>query len=72
VPSRVFGTHRAFGPHMLLPRPRRLTVKYGRPILFEELRAEAATCSKQRLKEIYQQVADEIMAQIARLEPRDD
>ena len=72
VPSRVFGTHKAFGPHMLVPRPRRLTVKYGRPLLFEALRAEAATCSKQRVKEIYQQVADEIMAQIAGLEPRND
>jgi 1-acyl-sn-glycerol-3-phosphate acyltransferase len=72
VPARVFGTHRAFGPHMLVPRPRRLTVKYGRPLLFEALRAEAATCSKQRLKEIYQQVADEIMAEIARLEPHND
>jgi hypothetical protein len=49
-----------------------LTVKYGRPLLFEALRAEAATCSKQRVKEIYQQVADEIMAQIAGLEPRND
>jgi 1-acyl-sn-glycerol-3-phosphate acyltransferase len=72
VPSRVFGTRQAFGPHMLLPRPRRLTVKYGRPLLFEALRAEAATASKPRLKEIYQQVADEIMAQIARLEPQND
>ena len=47
-------------------------MKYGRPILFEELRAEAKTCSKPRLKEIYQQVADEIMASIAKLEPCED
>jgi 1-acyl-sn-glycerol-3-phosphate acyltransferase len=72
VPSRVFGTHQAFGPHMILPRPRRLIVKYGRPLRFEALRAEAASCSKRRVKEIYQQVADEIMAQIARLEPQND
>lgn len=72
VPCRVFGTHRAFGPHMLIPRPRRLTVKYGRPLYFEALRAEAAACAKQRVKEIYQQVADEIMAEIARLEPLKD
>jgi DNA-binding transcriptional regulator YhcF (GntR family) len=39
---------------------------------FEEQRAEAAACSKQRVKEIYQQVADDIMAQIAKLEPRAD
>jgi 1-acyl-sn-glycerol-3-phosphate acyltransferase len=72
VPCRVFGTHRAFGPHMVIPRPRRLAVKYGRPLLFEALRAEAATCPKPRVKEIYQQVADEIMAEIARLEPVQD
>ena len=43
-------------------------VKYGEPLHFRELREEAATCSKPRLKEIYQQIADEIMAAIARLE----
>ena len=52
--------------------PKRLAVKYGRPMEFEKLRAEAKTCSKPRLKEIYQQVADEIMAEIAKLEPRED
>jgi 1-acyl-sn-glycerol-3-phosphate acyltransferase len=72
VPARVFGTHEAFGPHKRLPRPHRLTVKYGQPMMFGEQRAEAAVCSKQRVKEIYQQVADEIMAQIAKLEPRAD
>jgi len=72
VPARVFGTRDAFGPHHRLPRPRRLAVKYGKPMWFQALRAEAANCSKQRLKEIYQQVADEIMAEIARLEPRPD
>jgi 1-acyl-sn-glycerol-3-phosphate acyltransferase len=72
VPARVFGTHEAFGPHKRLPRPRRLMVKYGQPLLFQALRAEAATASKQRLREIYQQVADEIMSAIARLEPRPD
>jgi hypothetical protein len=37
---------------------------------FAELRQEAKVCSKPRLKEIYQQVADEIMAAIASLEPK--
>jgi hypothetical protein len=39
---------------------------------FTELRAEAKTCSKSRLKEIYQEVADQIMVQIAKLEPCED
>jgi 1-acyl-sn-glycerol-3-phosphate acyltransferase len=69
VPVRVFGTHDAFGPDKLLPRPRRVTVKYGLPMDFSALRAEARTCSKPRLKQIYQQIADEIMSAIARLEP---
>jgi 1-acyl-sn-glycerol-3-phosphate acyltransferase len=70
LPVRVFGTHDAFGPHQRLPRPRRVTVKYGQPLWFAEQRAEAASCPRQRVKEIYQQVADEIMTEIARLEPR--
>lgn len=72
VPVRVFGTYEAWGRHVKIPRPHRVTVKYGRPMGFEKLRAEAKECSKTRLKEIYQQVADEIMAEIAKLEPARD
>ncbi len=72
VPVRVFGTYQAFGPHLRFPRPHRVIVKYGPLMQFEELRAEAKTCSKSRLKEIYQQVANEIMAAIAKLEPNED
>jgi len=68
VPVRVFGTFEAYNRHMRFPRPRRVTVKFGEPMKFEQLRAEATTCSKTRLKEIYQQVADEIMAAIGKLE----
>ena len=69
IPARVFGTYQAFGRHRTLPRPHRVIVKFGEPMLFAELRAEAAACSKQRLKQIYQQGADQIMAEIAKLEP---
>jgi 1-acyl-sn-glycerol-3-phosphate acyltransferase len=72
VPVRVFGTYEAYGRHHKFPRPHRVTVKYGKPMNFEALRAEAKTCDKARLKEIYQQVADEIMAAIAKLEPKAD
>ena len=72
VPVRVFGTYEAYGRHLRFPRPRRVAVKYGEPMRFEALRAEAKTCSKARLKEIYQLVADEIMAAIAKLEPHED
>ena len=67
VPVRVFGTFEAFGRHMIIPRPHRIAVKYGAPLDFAKLRTEAKTCDKQRLKQIYQEVADEIMAAIARL-----
>jgi 1-acyl-sn-glycerol-3-phosphate acyltransferase len=72
VPVRVFGTFDAYGRHLRIPRPRRVAVKYGQPMRFDPLRAEARVCSKPRLKEIYQQVADEIMAAIAHLEPYED
>ena len=69
VPVRVFGTYEAYGRHIKIPRPHQVSVKYGRPMMFEKLRAEAKTCTKARLKEIYQEVANEIMAAIAKLEP---
>jgi len=72
VPVRVFGTFEAYGRHMKIPLPRRVAVKYGEPMRFEALRAEAKACSKARLKEIYQEIADEIMAAIAKLEPHAD
>lgn len=70
VPVRVFGTFEAYGRKMKVPRPKSLVVKYGKPMDFQSLREEAKTCSKQRLKEIYQQVADEIMTAIAALEAK--
>jgi 1-acyl-sn-glycerol-3-phosphate acyltransferase len=72
VPVRVFGSYDAFGRQLRVPRPYRVTVKYGQPMSFEKLRTEAKSCSKTRLKEIYQHVADEIMAAIAKLEPHED
>ena len=72
VPVRVFGMFEAYGRHQLFPRPYPVAVKYGQPMRFEQLRAEAKVCSKPRLKQIYQQVADEIMAAVVRLEPYED
>jgi 1-acyl-sn-glycerol-3-phosphate acyltransferase len=73
VPVRVFGTFEAYNRHMTLPRFRRtVMVKYGKPMDFAALRAEAKVCSKARLKEIYQQVANELMSEIGKLEAVDD
>ena len=72
VPVRTFGTFECYNRKWKFHLPKRLAVKYGQPMKFEALRAEAKTCDKTRLKEIYQQVADEIMAAIAKLEPHAD
>ena len=72
VAARVFGTYEAYGRRLRFPRPYPVAVKYGQPMYFEKLRAEGRTCPKQRLKEIYQRIADEIMAAIAKLEPCED
>lgn len=72
VPVRVFGTFNAFGRHIRFPRPCKVAVKYGEPMNFESLRSEAKSCSKARLKEIYQEVSNQIMTEIARLEPYRD
>lgn len=67
VPVRVFGSYEAWGRNRKWPRPKKVTVRYGRPMRFEKLRAEAKGCSRERLKQIYQEIADEIMAAIAAL-----
>jgi 1-acyl-sn-glycerol-3-phosphate acyltransferase len=72
IPVRTFGTFEAYGRHVKIPRPVSVAVKYGQPMRFEKLRAEAKDCSKARLKEIYQEVANEIMAEIAKLEAKAD
>jgi 1-acyl-sn-glycerol-3-phosphate acyltransferase len=72
VPVRVFGTFKAYGRHLRVPRPYPVAVKFGQPMRFEKLRAEAKTCPKPRLKQIYQEVAQEIMDAIAKLEPHED
>ena len=72
VPVRVFGTYEAYGRHVRFPRPCQLIVKFGTAMDFAAPRAEAENCSKARLKEIYQQVSDEIMAAIAKLQPCED
>src|SRR5580704_13915274 len=65
IPVRTFGTFECYNRKIKFHLPKQLAVKYGEPMRFEKLRAEAKDCSKPRLKEIYQEVADEIMAAIA-------
>jgi len=72
VPVRVFGTFEALGRRAGFPRPRRLTVKYGHSMSFAALREEAKACPRARLKEIYQEAADQIMLEISKLDAKAD
>jgi 1-acyl-sn-glycerol-3-phosphate acyltransferase len=72
VPVRVWGTFESMPRGVHFPRPARVAVKYGEPLDFTELRKEARECSKERLRQIYQEIAERIMAEIARLEPKAD
>jgi len=67
IPIRLHGTFEAWGRHRRLPGPGRFRVVFGAPLDFTALRAEARTCDKDRLKAIYQEIADTIMASIAAL-----
>jgi 1-acyl-sn-glycerol-3-phosphate acyltransferase len=72
LPVRIFGMHRVYGRHLRFPRPYRVVVKIGHPLTFDELRAEMATASKARLKEIYQEMADQIREAVIALRPERD
>lgn len=69
VPARVFGTYEAYGRYDWLPKPLPIMAKYGPPLNFSAERAEAKSCSKARLKELYQEVTDRVMAAIGVIEP---
>lgn len=72
IPTRILGSFESYGKNSSFPKPKKIVIKYGPPINFDALREEAKTCSKERLKEIYQEVADQIMDTIASLSPRKD
>jgi len=67
VPVRILGTFEAFGKHRRWPRPHRVTVIYGQPLRFDRERAEAQSGSRERVRQLYQEVAGRIMAAIAAL-----
>jgi len=69
IPVRVFGTFEAYGRHRKIPLPKPVSVVYGPPIDFSDMRAEAATCTKPRLKQLYQEAADRVMQAIAVIQP---
>ena len=73
VPVKVFGAFEAYGCHHLFPRPFHVEIKFGEPLDFADLRAEARrTKDKARLKKLYQQAATDLLHTIATLEPGPD
>lgn len=70
VPIKLFGAFEAYARHHWLPRPYQVQIKFGEPLDFADLRAEAKqTKDKDRLKEIYKQAATDLLHAIAQIEP---
>ena len=70
VPINLFGAYEAYARHHWLPRPYQVQIKFGEPLDFADLRAEAKqTKDKDRLKEIYKQAATDLLHAIAQIEP---
>lgn len=67
VPVRLFGTFKALNRGQSFPRPHKIIVRFSKPLDFRARRAEAKACTKPRLKEIYQEVADQIMNAISEI-----
>jgi 1-acyl-sn-glycerol-3-phosphate acyltransferase len=73
IPIKIFGAYEAYGRHIWVPRPYEVQIKFGEPLDFAELRAEAKqTKSKERLKEIYKKAATDLLHMIAQIEPGQD
>jgi len=73
VPVKVFGAFEAYGRHHFFPRPYQVEIKFGEPLDFAELRAEAKqTKDKKRLKELYQQAAIDLLHAIVTMDPGPD
>jgi 1-acyl-sn-glycerol-3-phosphate acyltransferase len=70
VPIKLFGAYEAYARHHWLPRPYQVQIKFGEPLDFADLRAEAKQMKdKDRLKEIYKQAATDLLHAIAQIEP---
>jgi 1-acyl-sn-glycerol-3-phosphate acyltransferase len=65
VPARIFGSFEAMGRGRQWPRPVRLRVCFGAPLRFD-----ASAIRREERETTYRHISDDIMAAIARLEPR--
>ncbi|MEE2947038.1 MAG: lysophospholipid acyltransferase family protein [Verrucomicrobiota bacterium] len=68
VPVRVWA-YNAYGRHRRVPRVGMITVKFGHPMPFDEVREKAKACPREDWRALYQQVTDDTMAAISSLSP---
>jgi len=71
VPVRVW-TYNAYSRNQTLPKPKMMSVKFGKPLDMELLRTRAESCSRQELRGIYQEAAEATMLAIKKLKPVED
>jgi 1-acyl-sn-glycerol-3-phosphate acyltransferase len=69
VPMRISGTARALPRGTSIPRPARVTIKFGEPFVYP-LPANFENLRGDELKAVYLDIGREIMRRIAALEPR--
>jgi len=73
IPVHLFGAYEAYNRHHWLPRPYRVQIKFGEPLDFSDLRAQAnETKDKDELKALYHQAATDLLHAIATMEPGPD
>ncbi len=66
VPARIWGSFEAMGRGRKWPRPRKLHVTFGPPLRFD-----ATGLKREDKQAAYQKISEDIMAAIAKLEPKD-
>lgn len=69
LPVRIFGMWEAFNRHMKFPRPKQVTVVFGKLLSFDDKIEQLKSIDRENAKVIYQEIADEIMSAISKIKP---
>lgn len=56
IPVGIIGSFEAYGPHLRFPRPKRITIRFGPPLIFKK----EENPSKARLIEVSQEIMEHI------------
>jgi 1-acyl-sn-glycerol-3-phosphate acyltransferase len=68
IPIHVDGAYEAWPRHHRLPRFKRITIRFGKPMMLDDLRAKMTTDRKHR-REHQRAIAEAVMDAIAELAP---